>query len=65
MHTRRIGEPGKLIPLIERCASCNGAGKIEEWCAGHVMGAKLCDSCNGSGRKSVTRRRRTRLSANI
>jgi hypothetical protein len=39
----------EVLPDFGKCPSCS-AGKVEEWCAGHVIGCRPCDVCGGTGR---------------
>ena len=44
-----------LVTMAEgRCAQCHGAGKIR-WARGHMVFAKSCAACEGSGRQRVQR----------
>jgi hypothetical protein len=36
-------------PAPAMCPSCGGAGRVEEWVAGHVAGATTCSVCGGAG----------------
>ena len=45
---------GQTAAVEARCAQCKGAGTVR-WARGHMVFAKPCPGCGGSGRQSVQR----------
>jgi molecular chaperone DnaJ len=48
------GRRGQLITPESRCGHCQGGGSIR-WARGHMVFAKTCPACSGTGRQSVHR----------